>query len=61
MPWRGQIGFSPLQNILGLFSILGVLALIALAIAGFVGLIQRRKEENKHQSQVVPPATQDEA
>ena len=63
MPWRGPIGFSPFLTIPGLFSILGVLALIALAITGFVGLIQRRQEENKRQSEVMPPGSiiQDEA
>jgi hypothetical protein len=61
--WRGQIGFSPFHTIPGLFSILGVLALFALAVSGFIGLIQRRQDDNKHQSQVMPPGStaQDES
>lgn len=55
MTWRGRIGFSPLQTIPGLFSILGGLALIALAITGFVGLIQRRQEDDKRQPEAIPP------
>jgi hypothetical protein len=63
MTWRGRIGFSPLQTIPGLFSILGFLALIALAITGFVGLIQRRPDNDKRRPETMPPdsATKDEA
>jgi hypothetical protein len=63
MTWRGRIGFSPLQFFPGLFSTLGFLALIALAIIGFVGLIQRRQVNDKRQAEAIPPhsTTQDEA